>query len=314
MIIHCQILKKCYNIITVKAIPQKEYTMKNITVTDVRCQKGDSSFLIDNGNTSILYDTGFGFTGYSVADNIKAVLGERKLDYIFLTHSHYDHALGSAYILRRYPDAKVVAGRYAADIFQRDGAKRTMKKLDAEFAAECGVTDYEFLGDELRVDIPCDDGDIINTGDMQFEVLNLPGHTKCSVGFYCKEKQLLLSSETIGVYDGEKTIVPSYLVSYADTIKSIERVKNMDIKTILAPHYGILNDEQTVFFLENMENSVVTTTNDIIESIKLGKSDYEIISEFKAKFWHGYIKEIYPVEAVNLNTSIMIKLIRNELL
>ena len=121
----------------------------------------------------------------SVADNIKAVLGERKLDYIFLTHSHYDHALGSAYILRRYPDAKAVAGRYAADIFQRDGAKRTMKKLDAEFAAECGVTDYEFLGDELRVDIPCDDGDIIDTGDMQFEVLNLPGHTKCSVVFYC---------------------------------------------------------------------------------------------------------------------------------
>ena len=85
----------------------------DIKITDVRQQKGDAAFLLDDGKTSILYDTGFGFTGYAVADNVKAYLGERRLDYIFLTHSHYDHALGSAYILRRYPDAKVVAGSCA---------------------------------------------------------------------------------------------------------------------------------------------------------------------------------------------------------
>ena len=48
----------------------------DIKVTDVRCQKGDAAFLIDDGKTSILYDTGFGFTGYAVAENIKKVLGE----------------------------------------------------------------------------------------------------------------------------------------------------------------------------------------------------------------------------------------------
>ena len=95
--------------------------MKDINITDVRCQSGDAAFLIDDGKTSILYDTGFAFTGYEVANNIKSVLGDRVLDYIFLTHSHYDHALGSAYILRRYPKAKVVAGKYAVGIFRRDG-------------------------------------------------------------------------------------------------------------------------------------------------------------------------------------------------
>ena len=82
--------------------------MTALKVTDVRCLPGDSAFLLDDGETSILIDSGFGFTGFSVADNIRKVLGERKLDYIFLTHSHYDHALGSAYILRRYPEATVV--------------------------------------------------------------------------------------------------------------------------------------------------------------------------------------------------------------
>ena len=45
--------------------------MMDIKITDVRSQKGDSSFLIDDGKTSILYDSGFGFTGHDIAENIK---------------------------------------------------------------------------------------------------------------------------------------------------------------------------------------------------------------------------------------------------
>ena len=84
--------------------------MKELKITDVRVVPGDSGFLIDDGTTSILYDSGFAFTGYKLADNIKNALGKRELDYIFLTHSHYDHAAGSAYVKKVFPGAKVVAG------------------------------------------------------------------------------------------------------------------------------------------------------------------------------------------------------------
>lgn len=288
--------------------------MDRIKVMDMRCNKGDSAFLIDDGKTSVLYDTGFGFTGFEVAKNIKTVLGERKLDYIFLTHSHYDHALGSAYILRYYPTARVVAGSYATGIFQREGAKRTMREMDAKFAEKCGVKDYQFLGDELRVDISVNEGDVIQAGDMCFEVIDLPGHTRCSIGFICKERGLLLSSETLGVYDGEKRIVPLYLVSYSAAVSSIEKVKKLDIKRILAPHYGILNEEQTKYFLDNMKSASENAAQNILKSLKSGKNSNEIISDFKAEFWHGYIKEIYPEDAIDLNTSIMIELIRKELM
>ena len=58
--------------------------MMNLTITDVRPTPGDGGFLIDDGKTTILYDTGFAFTGHELAGNIKNVLGDRKLDYIFL--------------------------------------------------------------------------------------------------------------------------------------------------------------------------------------------------------------------------------------
>ena len=93
--------------------------MLNVKVTDVRILPGDSGFLIDDGKTSILFDTGFAFTGYQMADKVKALLGERKLDYIFLSHSHYDHVVGAPYVLKYYPEATVVAGEYAAKIFAK---------------------------------------------------------------------------------------------------------------------------------------------------------------------------------------------------
>ncbi len=285
----------------------------NFNITDVRSHVGDASFLIDDGKTSILYDTGFGFTGYAIADNIRVVLGERPLDYIFLTHSHYDHALGSAYILRRYPTAKVVAGRYAADIFHREGAKKMMQKLDANFARACGVTDYEFLGDELRVDIAVEDGDIVRAGDMEFKVLYLPGHTRCCVGYYCEKEGLLLSNETLGVYDGKETIMPLYLVSYADSIASIEKVEKLNITSMVAPHWGLLDEAQTAYFLRNMKAAATKTAADILDSIKRGLSDEEIMAEYKQTYWQGYIREAYPEDAINLNTSIIIRLIKSEL-
>lgn len=222
--------------------------------------------------------------------------------------------LGSAYVLRSYPEAKVVAGNYASGIFKRDGAKKTMKELDRKYAASCGVTEYEFLADELRTDICVKEGDIIHAGEMEFEVLDLPGHTKCSIGFYSRENGFFLSSETLGVYDGKSVILPSYLVSYSSSIKSIDKVSKLKIKNILMPHLGMLNQEQTDFFLNNMKSDSEKIAQDILKSILLGKTNNEIVDKFKQKYWHDYIKEIYPEAALELNTNIMIELIRNELM
>lgn len=281
-------------------------------MADVRARAGDSAFLIDDGTTSVLYDTGFGFTGYDIARNIQRVLGARQLDYIFLTHSHYDHALGCPYILRSYPDAKVVASQYAADVFRREGALRVMREMDRKFADRCGVGEYEFLGDELRVDIPVNDGDIVDTGTMRFDVLALPGHTRCSVGYFCREKGLLLAPETLGVYNGSDIITPAFLVGCEMTIQSIDRAAALPVRQIVSPHCGLLSEAQTAFYLCNMGAVTEDAIRWMTDMIASGCAEEEIIAEFKRRYRKGSTKEAYPEDAVNLNTSIMINLLRRE--
>ncbi len=285
----------------------------NLRITDVRAVPGDSAFLIDDGETAILYDSGFAFTGFQVADNIQRVLGERNLNYIFLTHSHYDHALGSVYAKEYWPETKVVAGEYAVKIFDKPSAKAVMRDLDHKFAQTCGVEKYDDLIDKLSVDISVKEGDVIHAGAMDFTVVNLPGHTRCSIGFYLKEKELLLSSETLGVFDGDKIIVPSYLVGYQMTLDSIAKARSLPIKNILLPHLGLMDEEKTRFYLEHAEESSKNTAEGILAILDAGGSEEDAMQYMKDRFYHGYIQSIYPIDAMELNTSIMIKLLLKEL-
>ena len=274
---------------------------------------GDSGFLIDDGKTAILYDTGFGFTGDKLAENVNAQLGERNLDYIFLTHSHYDHALGAVYVQKMYPDAKIVAGEYAAKIFEKPSAKSVMRRLDRQFARKCGVYEDEDLIDNLSVDIVVNDGDKIQVGDMTFTVINLPGHTKCSIGFYLEENKLLLNPETLGVYFGNNSILPICLVGYNMSLESFRKVDDFEIDNMLVPHYGLLNKEETKFFLENSEKVLRKTAEHVVEIFSNGGSYDDALKFFEDNFYTETIRPTYPIDAFLLNTGIMIELIRKEL-
>ena len=288
--------------------------INNVKIIDMRVVPGDSGFLLDDGETSILYDTGFAFTGEALAKKVKDYLQNRKLDYIFLTHSHYDHALGSVYVKKLFSEAKIVAGEYAAKIFGKASAKAIMRDLDRKFATKCNVQQYKDLIDDLSVDITVKEGDFIKTKSLEFEVIDLPGHTKCSVGFYCKNQKLLLGTETLGVFNGKNDVVPSYLVSYENTLKSLEKAKNLEIDGILVPHYGLVKNETAKFYLEKGEERAIFTANSIKKMFQSGKSKEEIFQWFKDEFYKDYIVEIYPIDAMKLNTSIMIDLIQKEVM
>lgn len=286
--------------------------MKLPSITDVRVVPGDSGFLIDDGTTSILFDSGFAFTGKQLAENIAGVLGDRSLDYIFLSHSHYDHVLGSAYVANVYPNATVIAGAHTAEVFQKPSARDTMRMLDHKAALSHGVSDYEDLIDTIHVDRIVNDGDSIQCGALQFSILALPGHTKCSIGFYCQDHRLLLATETLGVYFGNGMYLPSYLVGYHMALDSFQRVKQLDIEHILIPHYGLGDKLDAENYLKHAERISIENALAIKNQLLAGKTQDEILSFLEQTQYTKPVSRVYPIDAYHLNTSIMIELIRKE--
>ena len=279
-------------------------------VTDVRALPGDSAFLLDDGRQAFLYDSGFAFTGHAVADNIRRVLGSRPLNKILLSHSHYDHALGAVYVQHAYPTAQIAAGAYAAGIFAKPTARAVMRDLDRKAAAANGITDYDDLIDDIHADLSLSDGDTVP--DTLFRVIALPGHTRCSVGYYDEDSGLLLSSETLGVYYGEDRYMPAFLVGYRMTLDAFVRARTLDISAMLLPHWGLIDRTSVREFLDRSEQSTRETAALVLRLISDGADDAEILARYEARFYTDEMHAVYPPDAFRLNTSIMIALIRRE--
>src|SRR6056297_1424249 len=70
--------------------------------------KGGESLLIFTKEKTILYDTGMAYCGDKLIENIQQALNGRTLDYILISHTHYDHIGALPFILDKWPHALVL--------------------------------------------------------------------------------------------------------------------------------------------------------------------------------------------------------------
>ncbi len=285
----------------------------NYEVTNVGPAIGGEAMLMVTPTVSILVDTGYGFCGNQLVENIKKVLGDRKLDFIFLSHSHYDHVLGSPYCKRQWPDAKIVTTEYALKVMQKDSARATMKKLNAFAAKVFKVAEYEDLTDSLTADILVKEGDIVEAGEFRFKVMEFPGHTRDSIGFYDEKEKLLLSCETNGVYVGDDEMVPQYLVGYQITLDSMDKGLALDIQYMLLSHYDIIIGDRCMKLLRRAREMAVIGAEEVMEGYRSGLNEQELIDVVKKRYYTDYARAIQPEAAFDENAKYMIPMVIKEL-
>lgn len=95
-----------------------------------------------------------------------------KLEYIFLTHEHFDHILGVNYLRENFPDIKVVSSQKTSERLVNP------KKNLAIFHNQ-----IELIVQES--DIIVEEGKLEMIG-LDFEVFNTPGHTDSSISLKIK--------------------------------------------------------------------------------------------------------------------------------
>jgi glyoxylase-like metal-dependent hydrolase (beta-lactamase superfamily II) len=296
----------------VKINPEMNYQDQLINVINVGAFMGSDAFLLITKEKSALIDSGFSFCADKMIENIKNALDGRTLDYVLLTHSHYDHASGGVYCKPHFPGVQTVASAYTAKIFSKSSAISVMREMNDSVAKDYGIGTYEDLLDELSVDIVVGEGDQIDLGSVKLEVVEAPGHTTCSIAFYVPEEKMLISCETMGVYAGEDLVAPCFLVGCEMSLDFIKRTQKMDIDKILVPHYGIMTGEQCHTFLTNALISNENLYNLIVEDHRKGKTIDEIIEHYKSIFYNDEAKKIQPLQAFELNASYLVPMVIKE--
>ncbi len=281
-------------------------------ITNAGAVHGGDAFLLTRSGLEVLFDSGFAFCGPQLVENLEKELCGRPLDYILLSHSHYDHAPGSAYCKARWPEAQVVSSRYAASVFTRPGARQVMRELDDAAAAQHGMARTVDLIDSLRTDIPLDDYDTLSLNGLNVQCIPLPGHTKCSVGFYFQEYSFLIASESIGVFSGGDVISPAFLVGYQMSVDSIRRVMDMEVNSMLLPHYGMLHGEKCREYLELSLKWTEKCKAALVSAAHEGKSRDDMIGIIRDMFYVGTLQNYQPEKAFLVNAGHMADLIIRE--
>lgn len=271
---------------------------------------GGEAILIDMYDKTALMDCGMAYCADKMIEKTKALLGGRPLDYIFISHSHYDHIGALSAVKKAFPEAKVVASAKAAKVFSSDGAKKVMKELSDEARLLYSDIEEEVVIGDMTVDIIADDGDTFDLGGAEMEVMETKGHTDCCLTYLLNPLKIMFTSESTGVLQNERNITSAILKSYDDCVDSALRCKAKEPEYIIIPHYGFIpqsfNDTYFDVFLSEIEDE----KNFVQGWYAKGLTEEEVLEKYKERNWDESREAEQPVEAFLTNARVTIKVLK----
>ncbi|WP_159947686.1 MBL fold metallo-hydrolase [Rhizobium sp. 18065] len=86
-----------------------------------------------------------------------------------------------------------------------------------------------------------EDGDVIDLGDRQFEVIHTPGHSPGGIALYEKATEILFSGDIL--YDGP-LIEDTYHSNASDYVASMERLLTLPVRVVHGGHFSSFSGER----------------------------------------------------------------------
>lgn len=133
-----------------------------------------------------------------VDKELDKILEYRRLDYLFLTHEHYDHISGVNYWKEKYPEAKVLCSEICAK-----NISNVHKNLSIHFDAFCKLQTWVKDQPEIlpvnyycNADITFDSYSVLYWNNHKIEMHKTPGHSEGS-SMYLFDEKYLFSGDSI---------------------------------------------------------------------------------------------------------------------
>ena len=282
-------------------------------IKDVTGGKGGSAYLLLGKDKTALIDCGMAYCAPELIKNIKKFLAEGMgLDYVFLSHSHYDHIGAIPYLREIWPGVEVMAAEHAEKILSKKSALQAIQELSRKAGKYYGVNkSIEYDDGLMKVDRKISEGDMFDLGGIRIRPLETPGHTKCSLSFLVNEK-VMFASETSGVISPTGKIYPTFISSYRETIESNKKCQEANPQYIICSHSGLVNKSEEPDYWQKCMQAAKTSRDFVLESFSAGADEDEIFEEYKNAYQDERTMEVQPGYAFEINNRAMIRNLINE--
>ncbi|MFH0727091.1 MAG: MBL fold metallo-hydrolase [Pseudomonadota bacterium] len=221
-------------------------------------------YLIKGQKKALMIEAGINFLGPTYVRHIEHFFGDSALlDYILVTHSHYDHLGALSYLKRRIPTAKAGAAPRVGHLMKKNSVLSAMNFLSKQLWEyfkdnKPGPADDDIRIDSLDFDLKLQEGDVIDMGGMSCHVYETPGHTSDHLSYYVPEISVLFPGEALGNPAGDGTgIKVEFLTSYEDYMDSIEKLKKLDAKVIAMSHLYVYTGEDAGWYINQTAQATI---------------------------------------------------------
>lgn len=188
----------------------------------------NNNFIVEKDGRCLIID----LSDFEKLDNFIKERGF-KVEGILLTHSHWDHLLGVDEFVKKYR-VPVYMGSRRPNYIDKKEFSYTLEKYGLETKFDVEVT---FLGEGSHT-----------IADFKFDLIEVPGHTYCSVIFHFKEANTMFTGDFL--FRKAVGIVDSQYSNKDLMAESIAKIKTYPDDIKIYPGHGPL----TILGREKREN------------------------------------------------------------
>ena len=191
-------------------------------------------YLIDGGEEMALIDAGIGRSGVPlILGNVRDEgLEPGRIKYLMLTHTHADHA-GGASRMRSHLGCQVLVSEDSSDFLRNEDEVA----INLHFGKEAGFYPQDYVFEACEVDVDLSEGQRIQVGDCELEVIDTPGHCAGHLAFLMEDgRQFYLFSGDTVFFGGKILLQNIHDCILQDYARSVLRLSDLSTDVFLPGH------------------------------------------------------------------------------
>ena len=222
---------------------------------------GYPAYVISGNLKTMMIDAGINLLAPKYLADLTTILKDpTKLNYVAITHSHYDHLGAIPYLLKKIPGLTVVGAERIQHLLSKESVIEYMTHLsDIQKPMFADITGEEDVSlSPFDITLPVKEGDTIELGGLTCVVYEVPGHTRDSLAYYFPEIRMLCPGESIGVPQGIEgdNVQVEFLSSYDEYYRSLKKLASLDVSILCLAHgFVYTNEDVHQFFTRSIAST-----------------------------------------------------------